>query len=277
MWGRLRRVSFIHILLRLESTLVVLHNLGYDSAMDLKGKTILITGGRRVGQVVADVVGGAGANVVMTYRREPKEIKVATEHLAKVHGIRTGVYELDLTDEGSVRALVKMVAKDFDGIDGLVNMASVFEPDPKDIAVSHVLKAFAPTFGSILLSRWFAEEARARKAKGVPIVSFVDWAVDHPYADYDLYFAAKAALRHYTMALQTSFAGTIRVVNIHPGMILEPPDFPTEEKREILQNTPTKSLGDPQQAARLVRLALESDFLADNIHLDGGQHWRHRL
>ena len=85
------------------------------------------------------------------------------------------------------------------------------------------------------------------------------------------------ALRHYLMALQTTFAGTIRVVNILPGMILEPPAFPAAEKREIVKNTPTQSIGDPQQAAKLVRLALELNFLVGNIPLNGGQHWRHRL
>lgn len=245
--------------------------------MELRDKTILITGGRRIGQVVADVVGAAGAHVVMTYRKDRNEIAQAVDHIAQVHGIRTGAYELDLTDEGSIAGLVRAIGKDFGGIDGLVNMAAVFEPDPPTIAVSHVLKAFSVSIGSILLSRMFAEEAQRRKAQGAPIVSFIDWAVDHPYAKYDLYLAGKAALRHYLMALQTSFAGTIRVVNIHPGMLLEPKGFSEKEKKEIMHNTPTHATGDPQQAANLVRLALESDFLADNIHLDGGQHWRHRL
>lgn len=248
-----------------------------EDSMELRGKTILITGGRRIGQVVADTVGAAGANVVMTYKQDREEIAQAVDHLAEIHGVRTGAYELDLTDEGSIATLVRTVGNNFGGIDGLVSMASIFAPDPPKIAVSHVLKAFSVSIGSILLSRMFAEEAHRRKAKGAPIVSFIDWAVDHPYAKYDLYFAGKAALRHYLMALQTTFSGTIRVVNVHPGMLMEPPQFPPKEKQEIIQNTPTHSTGDPQQAARLVRLALETDFLADNIHLDGGQHWRHRL
>lgn len=245
--------------------------------MDLRDKTILVTGGRRVGQVVADELGGAGANIIMTYRKSRDEIAQAVDHLVQIHRIRAGAYPLDLTDEGSVRTLLKDVTKDFGSIEGLVNMASIFEPDPEEITAARALKAFSLSIGSILLSRWFAEDAKRRRVTNAPIVSFIDWAVDHPYANHDLYLAAKAALRHYLMALQTTFAGTIRVVNIHPGMILEPPDFHSAEKREIIANTPAHAIGDPQQAARLVRTALELDFLADNVFLDGGQHWRHRL
>lgn len=245
--------------------------------MDLKGKTILVTGGRRVGQVVADEVGGAGANVVMTYRTSRAEIAQAVDHLTEIHRIRAAAYALELTNAESVRTLVQNVAKDFGGIDGLVNMASVFAADPTKVTAADVLKAFTVPVGSILLSRAFADDARRRQARNAPIVSFIDWAVDHPYADYDLYLAGKAALRHYLMALQTTFAGIIRVVNIHPGMILEPPGFDPQEKAEIIANTPTKSIGDPQQAARTVRMVLENDYLAGNVFLDGGQHWRHRL
>lgn len=245
--------------------------------MNVHSATIVITGGRRVGQAVADELGGAGANIVMTYRTSRKEIAEAVKHLADVHGVRTGAHPLDLTDERSIRKLISSATKDFGRIDGLVHMASVFERDPPHITLASVRHAMAPSEGGMLLSRLFAEAARRRKARRAPIVSFIDWAVDHPYEGYGLYFAGKAALRHYLMALQTDFAGIVRVVNIHPGMILEPPDFPASEKREILQNTPTKSVGDPQQAARLVRAALETDFLVGNIPLDGGQHWRHRL
>lgn len=250
---------------------------GTITLVELRGKTILLTGGRRVGQVVAEELARAGANMALTYRQSQDEITAAVQQLAGAHNVRAAAYKLDLTNEGSIRACLKSATADFRGLDGLVNMAAVFDPDPKEIGVSHVLQAFSVSIGSILLSRWFVEEAKRRRAHNVPIVSFIDWAVDHPYANYDLYLASKAALRHYLMALQTTFAGTVRVVNIHPGMILEPPGFPSQERQEILANTPTKSVGDPAQAAKLVRLALESDFLADNVFLDGGQHWRQRL
>ncbi len=235
--------------------------------MELQDKTILITGGARVGKVVAGILQKAGAKVAMTYLAGEDEIAPGTKG-----------YRMDVTDEASVRATLPAVQKDFGNVDGLVNMVSLFSTDSEAIGYAEMQKMFAVNaFGNMLLSRLFAEEAKKDGKAVSPIVSFIDWAIDHPYADYDIYMASKAALRHYLMALQTTFAGVVRVVNIHPGMILEPPNFRPDVKQSIMSNTPTKNIGSPEQAAALVKQALELDFLADNIYLAGGQQWRHRL
>lgn len=235
--------------------------------MDLHNKTILITGGARVGQFVAAELQKVGAKVVMTYLKDTNEVAEGA-----------AAYPLDVTDEDSVRALLPAVQKDVGGVDGLVNMVSMFSTDSEVIGYAEMQNTFAVNaFGNMLLSRLFAEEARKGEKTLSPIVSFIDWAIDHPYADYDIYMAAKAALRHYLMALQTTFAGVVRVVNIHPGMILEPTGFRPDVKQSIMNNTPTKNIGSPEQAAALVKQVLELDFLVDNIYLAGGQQWRHRI
>lgn len=235
--------------------------------MDLANKTILITGGARVGQFVADELLRAGAQLAMTYLNQPSETHPKTK-----------AYHANLTNEADIHALIKNVTIDFGAIDGLVNMVSVFKPDSNQLTFAEMQGQFTlNAFGNMLVSRLFVAAAKQRGAQNVPIVSFIDWAVDHPYSRYDVYIAAKAALRHYLMALQTTFHGTVRVVNIHPGIILEPTNFPRKEKDEIIRHTPTSDIGTPQQAAQLVRTALELDYLVDNIHLAGGQQWRHRL
>lgn len=235
--------------------------------MQLKDKAILITGGARVGQYVAEGLLSAGAKVAMTYLKDADEVHKKTKG-----------YQFDATSEENVRHLLPTVEKDFGHIDGLVNMVSTFVPDSSALTFEEIEKQFrVNAVGTMLLSRLFAERVREQGGHNAPIVTFIDWAVDHPYEKYDVYIAAKAALRHYLMALQTTFAGAIRVVNIHPGMILEPEGFPTHDRKSIQSHTPTREIGTPQQAAQLVRAALELDFLVDNIRLAGGQQWRHRL
>ena len=220
-----------------------------------------------MGQTVAQELESAGAKLAMTYLKDKGEV------YEKAKG-----YQLDVMSEESVRALLPAVEKDFGAVDGLVNMVSVFGPDSAELSYAEFDKQFKiNAFGNMLLSRLFAEATRRNGGQNFPIISFIDWAVDHPYGNFDVYMGAKAALRHYVMALQTTFAGVVRVVNIHPGMILEPPNFPEKQKESIRANTPVKQIGTPEQAAKLVRTALELDFLADNIYLAGGQQWRHRL
>lgn len=232
--------------------------------MELAGRTILITGGARVGSSVAEELLVAGARLAMTYLKDTQEAHPKAQ-----------AYQVDLTDEAAVNKLMQEVG----AIDGLVSMASIFKPDSADaFNLSFLQQLFSiNTFGNMLVARRFAEQAKARGVKNAPIVSFIDWAVDHPYEGHDAYLASKAAFRHYLMALQSSFHGFVRVVNIHPGMVLEPAGFSADEKAEIIKNTPTGEIGTPQQAAKLVRTALELDFLADNIFIAGGQQWRHRL
>jgi NAD(P)-dependent dehydrogenase (short-subunit alcohol dehydrogenase family) len=245
--------------------------------MELQDKTIVITGGARVGQVVAKRLAAAGAHLAMTYVSSGAEINQAIAGLKDEHSISARGYQVDVTHEEQVRGLLPAVTADFGGADGLILMASLFTEEGT-VDFTSFQKTFAVNaFGNMLLARQFAEGAQARGAVSAPIVAFIDWAVDHPYAGYDTYIAAKAALRHYLMALQVSFAGHIRVVNIHPGMILEPKDFPADVKANIIANTPTQAIGTPEQAAALVQTALETDYLADNIYLAGGQQWRHRL
>ena len=235
--------------------------------MDLRGKNVLITGGARVGQTVASELEGAGAKLAMTYLKDASEVREGAHALP-----------LDVFQEASARALVPLVVEVMGQVDALVNMVSIFVPDSKELSYEEMKKQFTVNaFGNMLVSRLFAEYAREKGLRNVPIVSFIDWAVDHPYANHDVYIAAKAGLRHYLMALQTTFAGVVRIVNIHPGMILEPEGFDPAIKETIIANTPLKMIGTPEHAGKLVRVALEVDYLADNIHLDGGQQWRHRL
>lgn len=240
--------------------------------MNVTDKTILITGGQRVGQHVARELAGSGAKLVMTYLKDAQEVaEIAAEVAAQT-------YQVDISQENSIKEFTAKLNADVGHINALINMASIFVPDTTPLQWSDMEKVFSVnSFGTMLLSNWFAEQAKTKQLKNAPIISFIDWALDHPYADHGVYLASKAAMRHYLMALQTTYAGTVRVINIHPGMILEPPNFPAAEKQEIITNTPVQEIGSPEQAAKLVRTALELDFWADNVYLAGGQQWRHRL
>jgi NAD(P)-dependent dehydrogenase (short-subunit alcohol dehydrogenase family) len=131
--------------------------------MNLQGKTIVITGGQRVGRVVARELARHKASLVMTYLHSPDEVEPALDDMRASGGQGHSV-QLDLRDGASVIAFTQRLERDFPQIDALIHMAAVFMPDTQKIEYEDIVNLFSiNAFGAMVLSRWFAERARARQ------------------------------------------------------------------------------------------------------------------
>src|ERR1035441_7678881 len=97
--------------------------------MDPKGKVAVITGGARIGQVVADALAQRGCALAIVYRpsREAAEKTVAS---AKAAGVNAIALEADARDEKQVEAAVKETVKSLGRLDILINMASTYVKTP---------------------------------------------------------------------------------------------------------------------------------------------------
>src|SRR3989338_7008457 len=87
--------------------------------MDLKNKTIIITGAARIGQTVAEYLKNRGANLVITYFGDPKEAG------SFGFGVRA-----DVSKKEDVGLVVAAARKEFGSVDGLVHMAAIYEKSP---------------------------------------------------------------------------------------------------------------------------------------------------
>src|SRR3989344_5579835 len=121
--------------------------------LNFKNKTVWITGGKRIGQVVADVFAKSGANIIVSYRNSKDEAEKVAKN-AKKYGVKTLIVQCDVSSRESVKKAVKEIRKKFKKVDILVNMASVFTPvkfeniNEKDWIENfnaHVLGTFWPT------------------------------------------------------------------------------------------------------------------------------------
>ena len=93
----------------------------------LSGKTILVTGAaKRLGRAIALAAAQNGADVAITYRESAREARAVIEELA-LEGVEGLAVRCDVTDETSVREMVKEVARELAGIDVLVNNAANYE------------------------------------------------------------------------------------------------------------------------------------------------------
>ena len=90
----------------------------------LRGKACLITGAaRRLGRASALALAQAGADVAITYRNSAADAQHTVVDLASF-GVRAFALRCDVTDEASVKSMMKDVGRELGRIDILVNNAA---------------------------------------------------------------------------------------------------------------------------------------------------------
>src|SRR6202140_62291 len=97
--------------------------------MILTGKVALITGGKRIGLVVAEELARRGVDVGLGYARSRAEADEAAGRV-RAAGRRAAIVQADLADPEAWRHLVARVADALGGLDILINMASVYADRP---------------------------------------------------------------------------------------------------------------------------------------------------
>lgn len=91
--------------------------------LNLKGKTVIVTGGGRgIGAAIAAGLADEGANVAIADIDEETANKVAGEIAGK--GVKSIAVATDVTDPASVAAMVERVESEFGPVDVLVNNAA---------------------------------------------------------------------------------------------------------------------------------------------------------
>jgi NAD(P)-dependent dehydrogenase (short-subunit alcohol dehydrogenase family) len=244
--------------------------------MLLDNTVALITGGKRIGLVVARELAARGVDVAVAYSRSKDE---ADEAAALVRGRqrRAAVIQADLSDPAACRALVDAAAAELGRLDILINMASVYVQRPFadltagdwDRVVNVDLRA------AFLCAHAAAPHMRARG--GGRIVNFSDWIArsGRPrYLGYVPYYVAKAGAIALTEALALELAPDNILVNcIAPGPILAPPGTTAKEAQAVEQATPLGRWGGEIEIARAILALLDSDFITgETIRVDGGRH-----
>lgn len=246
--------------------------------MILTNKTVLITGGKRIGAAVAETLARRGMDVALSYQRSQAEAE-ATADTVRAAGRRAVVLHANLSRGEDCARLVDGAATALGRLDVLINMASVYRSRPLaeideaqwDEGIDVDLKA------AYLCAR--AAIPHMRAAGGGRIINFSDWvaASGRPrYTGYLPYFVAKRAIIGLTEALALELAADQILVNaIAPGPILAPENTSDEELKSVESATPLGRWGGESEIATAVVFLLESGFVTgETIRVDGGRHVR---
>ena len=239
--------------------------------ISLKGKTALVTGASRgIGKAIAKSFVDAGAQVMLTSRKEDALRAVATE----IKG-ETAVFAANTGDLEQGQACVEATIERFGKIDILVNNAATnpYYGETLGVDSSRFDKTFQVNLKGPLFWSQAAWNASMKNNPGV-ILNIASVGGLRAEQGLGVYNLTKAAIIHLTSQLACEL-GPTRVVGIAPGLVK------TMFASVLVENfgdrlaaaLPTKRLGEPQDIANLA-LFLCSDLASwitgETYVIDGG-------
>jgi 3-oxoacyl-[acyl-carrier protein] reductase len=244
--------------------------------IDLTGNVALVTGGSRgIGREICLLLTGAGAQVVINYRRSKDRAEALMEEIAGLGG-RAETFGADIANPEEVTSLFAHVQKHYGRLDILVNNAGIIkdnlllamETSDWDKVLDLNLR------GAFLCTRHAAEMMLSRHSGKIINISSVG-AIRGGRGQTN-YAAAKGGLLSFTRACAVELSGKgIQVNAVLPGMILTEMSSRVRKRagEEILRSIPCGKFGEPREVAYLVLFLaspLSGYITGQAIAVDGG-------
>jgi NAD(P)-dependent dehydrogenase (short-subunit alcohol dehydrogenase family) len=244
--------------------------------MNLDGRVALITGGKRIGAVVATELARAGADVAMVYNSSKAEAEETAQAVGAA-GQRAIVIQANLRDPDACQRVVDATVEGLGRLDVLVNMASVYRSVPFDELTVEIWNAQLEVD---LRATWLCTRAAVphmRRLRGGRVINIGDWLAKSGRPRYDgflTYYVAKAGVAALTEAMALELATDQILVNaIAPGPIVAPEDTSNETFAAVERATPLGRWGGEIEIAKMVLALVDSDFVTgETIRVDGGRH-----
>ncbi|MFF8375938.1 glucose 1-dehydrogenase [Streptomyces sp. NPDC015661] len=240
---------------------------------DLRGRTVIITGGARgIGAEAGRLAVESGARVLLTDVRE-EEGRAAAEKL----GGHARFLRHDVTSEDDWHEVVAHAAATFGRVDGLVNNAGI--SGGSHLLEEQTAEAFRRVLDINLTGVFLGMRAvipAMRENGGGSVVNISSAAGLMGLARTAGYGAAKWGVRGLTKLGAVELgADRIRVNSVHPGMIHTPmtAHLDIERGEGKYPNTPMGRVGEPQEIARAVAFLLSdaaSYITGAELAVDGG-------
>jgi len=237
-----------------------------------------------LGRASALALAEAGADVAITFKNSAREARETVVDLSGF-GVRAFALRCDVTDEASVRGMMKNVGRELGRIDILVNNAANYEAvEFEKLTVRQWDAIFASnTRAPFLVSREALKWMRRKRGKatnagaGSPeieakIINMGSLGGLKPWATNAHYCSSKAALHMLTKVMAKALAPEIAVNAVAPGMIDVDEKSAAGFMRRMAKQTPMGRNGRGEEIARAVLFfATAPQFITGQIlAVDGG-------
>ncbi|MCU7845785.1 MAG: 3-oxoacyl-ACP reductase FabG [Candidatus Thiodiazotropha sp. (ex Monitilora ramsayi)] len=245
--------------------------------MNLENEIALVTGASRgIGAAIADRLAAAGAVVIGTATSE-KGADAISERMQAAGQKGKGMV-LNVSEQGSIDALMEAITSEFGNPTVLVNNAGItrdnllmrMKDDEWESIINTNLSSVFRLSKAVLRGMM-----KARKGRVINISSVVGTMGN---AGQTNYAAAKAGIHGFTrsMAREVGSRG-ITVNSVAPGFIETDmtKELPEAQRKALEENIPLQKLGQPEDIANAVLfLAGESGryITGETLHVNGGMY-----
>ena len=239
--------------------------------MDLEGRRALVTGaGRRLGRAIAVGLARRGVHVAIHHLVSESGARAAAAE-AEGLGVAAELLRADLAVAEEAEALAARARDALGGLDVVVNSAAILERCP----VSEVgPAAWDRTMDLNVRAPFFVSKgaAAAFGDAGGAIVNIADVAAFERWREYPVHCVSKAAVVALTEMLAKALAPSVRVNAVAPGPVELPDERGDAATRHLLETTPLRRLGRPDDVVSAVLFLIESDFITGaTVVVDGGR------
>jgi glucose 1-dehydrogenase len=247
--------------------------------MLLEDRKAIVTGASSgIGKATAERLGREGASVCVNYY-SPEERSAAEDVAAAIEksGARALAIQADVGNENDVEQMTAQVAKEFRGLDLLVNNAGIEKWVPLlKMTLADWNAVMTTNLTGAFLCLREAAKVMAHGTGGV-IVNMSSVHEFIPWPGFAHYCASKGGMKLLMQTAARELAPKIRVLNIAPGAIVTPInrfvlDDP-EAEHAVEEEIPLGRIGKPEEIAAAVAWAAsaQSDYVTGTtVVVDGG-------
>ncbi len=228
---------------------------------------------QRLGKAFALALAREGYAILLHYNASAAQA-LATADEIRALGVPVFPVQADLTDESAIDRLFSVMdaaAKDstLGPLTVLVNSAALMQrADVRSLSVTD----FDTTLSINLRAPFLcAQHAFSRMTAGGLIVNITDIAAEKAWSGFPAYTVSKAALASLTGVLARSFAPTVRVNAIAPGLVLPAEHIPPEAWNRLVARTPLQRPASTQEITSALLFLLKNEYITgQTISVDGG-------
>jgi len=241
--------------------------------MKLNDKICLVTGSAiRVGKAIALTLAGKGAKLAVHYNSREDKAQETVKQIRTI-GNEAIVLKGDISQKEDWLRMRDSLLEKWGRIDILVNNASIFSRTPflsindKDWNQFMDINLRGTFYGCQIMGEIMLQNQSGK------IINIADVSADSVWPNYIPYCISKAGVIALTKGLAKAFAPHITVNAVSPGTVMLAEKYDEEEENFLIDRTPLKRVGEPQDIANSVAFLLEgSDFITGTvINVDGGR------